>query len=60
VNLIPVNPVAETGCRKPETGKIQSFAEKLTRLGLNATVRTEMGSDVAGACGQLRRKSIGS
>lgn len=55
VNLIPVNPVAERGTRRPEKSAVQRFAARLGALGLNATVRRELGSDIAAACGQLRR-----
>ena len=33
------------------------FAETLNRLGVVATVRRRLGSDVNAACGQLRRSS---
>ena len=55
VNLIPVNPVAERGTKRPEKSAVQRFAARLGALGLNATVRRELGSDIAAACGQLRR-----
>ncbi len=35
---------------------IEAFKEKLERSGLTVTVRREMGRDIDGACGQLRRK----
>ena len=56
VNLIPVNPVRERGYAQPERAAVQKFKEKLERLGVNATVRREMGRDIDGACGQLRRR----
>lgn len=55
VNLIPVNPVAERGTRRPDAEGVRRFAERLNDLGLNATVRRELGSDISAACGQLRR-----
>ena len=30
----------------------------LTDLGISATIRREMGSDIEGACGQLRRRVL--
>ena len=48
INLIPVNPVAERGTRRPEKSAVQRFAARLGALGLNATVRRELGSDIAG------------
>ena len=59
VNLIPVNPVAERGTKRPDKGAVQRFAARLGALGLNAAVRRELGSDIAAACGQLRRAEAG-
>ena len=53
VNLIPLNEVKET---KLETSKIVSnFKNKLLSLGINATVRRRLGSDINASCGQLRK-----
>ncbi|MCR4791389.1 MAG: 23S rRNA (adenine(2503)-C(2))-methyltransferase RlmN [Lachnospiraceae bacterium] len=58
VNLIPVNPVTETGFM-PTSGKgTASFKEALEKRGVNATVRREMGRDIDGACGQLRKRHL--
>lgn len=56
VNLIPVNPVKETGMRRGTQESVRQFQEELTRLGINATVRRELGGDISAACGQLRRQ----
>lgn len=56
VNLIPVNPVRERDCAQPPRSAVEAFQEKLARAGINATVRREMGRDIDGACGQLRRR----
>ncbi len=56
VNLIMLNYVKErgmAGCTKQEA---ERFLEKLTSLGVSATLRKSYGSDIGGACGQLRRK----
>lgn len=59
VNLIPVNPVTETGFR-PTSGKDTSaFKQALEKRGVTATVRREMGRDIDGACGQLRKRHLG-
>ena len=55
VNLIPVNPVAERETRRSSRGAVERFARRLGELGVNATIRRELGSDIAAACGQLRR-----
>ncbi len=59
VNLIPLNYVKEHGALIP-SGKerIAEFMKELERLGVSATKRRTMGADVAGACGQLRRKYL--
>ena len=35
---------------------IESFKNKLEKSGINVTVRREMGRDIDGACGQLRKR----
>lgn len=57
VNLIPVNPVEETGYRRGNRADIERFQARLERLGVNATIRRELGADISAACGQLRRQS---
>ena len=56
VNLIPVNPVKEAGFRRPDSSKARAFKVRLENFGINVTIRRELGSDIDGACGQLRRK----
>ncbi len=58
VNLIPVNNVAERSFQKSDSAAIRQFVEYLTKHGLNATVRRELGSDINAACGQLRKSTI--
>lgn len=60
VNLIPVNPVAERATRRSSRAAVERFARRLGQLGVNATVRRELGADIAAACGQLRRQSAAS
>ena len=53
VNLIPLNEVKET---KLSTSKnVAGFKNKLLSLGINATVRRRLGSDINASCGQLRK-----
>ncbi len=54
VNLIPVNPVKETGFRQGSRKSIETFQQILEKGGIAATVRREMGADIRAACGQLR------
>ncbi|MCC8140898.1 MAG: 23S rRNA (adenine(2503)-C(2))-methyltransferase RlmN [Lachnospiraceae bacterium] len=58
INLIPVNPVAERGLRGPEHQKVLNFKEILEKSGKHVTIRREMGRDIDGACGQLRRRYL--
>ena len=55
VNLIPVNPVDETGFSASDRQAVEKFAEALERKGIRATVRRRLGSDINASCGQLRR-----
>ena len=56
INLIPVNPIKERDFVQSEASRIQAFKNKLEKNGINVTIRREMGRDIDGACGQLRRK----
>ena len=56
VNLIPVNAVKERNYRSSRESAV-SFMKMLTDMGINATVRRTLGSDIAAACGQLRREN---
>lgn len=60
VNLIPVNPVAETGYRPAGVPDAQRFKKKLENHGIHVTIRREMGRDIDGACGQLRKRDADS
>ena len=55
INLIPVNPIEERQYRQSEKEAVISFKNKLEKHGRNVTIRREMGRDINGACGQLRR-----
>lgn len=54
VNLIPVNYVPERNLVRTSKNQIYDFWNELKRLGVNATIRREMGHDISAACGQLR------
>lgn len=56
VNLIPVNPIKERDYSASERKDVLRFQNKLEKKHINATVRREMGRDINGACGQLRRR----
>ena len=58
LNLIPVNPIKERDFEKPSKKAAESFKNYLEKNGVNVTIRREMGSDIDGACGQLRRRYV--
>ena len=58
INLIPVNPVVERGFKESDRSAIEAFKNKLEKKSINVTIRREMGRDIDGACGQLRRRFI--
>ena len=55
VNLIPVNKIKEKNYHSSKKAAAV-FQGYLTELGLNATIRRTLGSDINAACGQLRRE----
>lgn len=58
VNLIPVNPVEECGFRETGHSQALAFQKELEKNKIHVTIRREMGRDIDGACGQLRRREI--
>ena len=60
INLIPVNPIKERDYTQSRTEQIEKFKKRLEKNGKNVTIRREMGRDINGACGQLRKDYIDS
>ncbi|AYF54758.1 23S rRNA (adenine(2503)-C(2))-methyltransferase RlmN [Clostridium botulinum] len=58
VNLIPVNEIKENDYKRSRAKNIEEFKNILIKYGIETTIRREMGSDINGACGQLRRNYI--
>lgn len=56
VNLIPLNPVEEIGLAGSARKRAEEIAAVLSRNGVPCTVRRELGTEIDGACGQLRSK----
>lgn len=56
INLIPFNGVIGKEFVATKRNKAAEFKENLKNMGFEATVRRELGSDIDGACGQLRSK----
>ena len=58
VNLIPLNSVPERGLQGVSEETVRRFLRVLEARHISATRRREMGDDIEGACGQLRRRTI--
>ena len=58
INLIPINPVKERDYIQSKRAVIEAFKIKLEKNHINVTIRREMGRDIDGACGQLRRRYL--
>lgn len=58
VNLIPLNEVKERNLAGVSRKEAEAFMTRLIQRGTSATIRREMGADIDGACGQLRRHVI--
>ncbi len=58
VNLIPVNPVTERNNIRTNENETRDFCAYLNSLGINATIRRELGSDINASCGQLRNNEL--
>ena len=56
VNLIPFNGVYGNEFRNPSSRACEEFRSVLEKHKIESTVRRELGSDIDGACGQLRRR----
>ena len=58
VNLIPLNDVPERSLRGITRRQAEAFLHELENQHISATIRREMGDDIQGACGQLRRRYL--
>lgn len=58
INLIRVNPIKERDYTRPSDERAFAFQKTVERYVNNVTIRRELGSDIDGACGQLRRRKI--
>ena len=59
VNLIPLNEIKERDALKaPTQAQVERFMKRLQERHISVTRRREMGDDIQGACGQLRRHTI--
>jgi 23S rRNA (adenine2503-C2)-methyltransferase len=60
VNLIPLNPVAESAYQPSTPERAAAFQKILEMSGIPATVRMRRGIDIDAGCGQLRRRVVDS
>ena len=58
VNLIPLNTVRERELKGVREERVRRFLETLEKEHISCTRRREMGDDIEGACGQLRRSVL--
>ncbi len=58
VNLIPLNTVKERNLFGVTEKQVRAFLEVLEKRHISATRRREMGDDIEGACGQLRKSVL--
>lgn len=58
VNLIPLNEVKENNLKASTLPRAREFCNLLEKQGISATIRRELGDDIDGACGQLRRRYL--
>jgi 23S rRNA (adenine2503-C2)-methyltransferase len=58
VNLIPLNTVKERNLYGVTEEQVKAFLAVLEKRHISATRRREMGDDIEGACGQLRKKVL--
>jgi 23S rRNA (adenine2503-C2)-methyltransferase len=59
VNCIPYNKVEGLEWKRPSEARQDAFMAVLEGARVPATIRREKGHDIAAACGQLRRQSVG-
>lgn len=57
INLIPLN-ATSTDLRPSPNQVIQSWLKEIGKAGISATIRNSKGSDIAGACGQLKARHL--
>lgn len=60
INLIPINAIPESPYKPSSSQTIDHWLTVIQRRGVEATLRDSRGSDIAGACGQLKNTSTSS
>lgn len=59
VNLIPLNPTADSELQPPTSQTCLAFRETIVAAGLSCTLRLRRGIDIQAGCGQLRMRAEG-
>ena len=54
INLIPINSIPESPYKPSASRTIDKWIAETGRHGIETTLRDSRGSDIAGACGQLK------
>ena len=60
VNLIPLNPTADSAWQPSPPDRVRAFHGELQRLAINSTIRLRRGIDIEAGCGQLRSRRSGA
>jgi len=58
INMIPINKTPTSPLLPARKEKVTEFFEALKKYGISATTRRTLGSDIDGACGQLRKRVL--
>ena len=58
IYLFSLNYIKERDFRRPDKEYVASFKNQLEKYQRNVTIRREMGKDIDGACGQLRKRHL--
>lgn len=54
INLIPINAIPESPFKPSDPETVDKWIAAINKAGIEATLRDSRGSDIAGACGQLK------
>ena len=58
INLIQLNPIEGGTLNRPSTSRADAFFAQLHKKGAQITRRRELGTDIGGACGQLKNSYL--
>lgn len=58
INLIPANPLPETGFMPSDDETVKHFSRLLSLYNVEVQIRQERGRDINAACGQLRKRTL--